>query len=129
MNWFDQIRQALPDYYPDSGASDIVGYLRGSISPKVWRQMETDQNRNQMLILGSTEPTLEEWTAAGVASRLDDGPSQVVRLNSLAGFIVLYGGFMLRPWGKICISDRDALNLGFPASIRSWTQEYRRRRP
>lgn len=51
-----------------------------------------------MLILGSTPPTKEEWSAAGVGNR---GETQAIRLNDLNGFIVTYAGFVLRPWGRI----------------------------
>lgn len=117
MDWFLQLKQALPAYYRTDRPSDIVGYLRGSVDPTVWRQMAATQNRHQMLILGNTEPTQDEWVAAGVAAR---GVSQAVRRSFLDGFIVLYGGFMLRPWGQIHAADNDAETIGFPASLASW---------
>lgn len=117
MDWFAQLRLALPDYYRSDFPSDIVGYLRGSIAPAVWRQMAAMQNRHQMLILGNTEPTEREWEAAGVAQR---GASEAVKIGILNGFIVLYGGFVLRPWGQIHEATTDARSIGFPASLASW---------
>ncbi len=122
MNWFDQLKQALPGYYRPSGPPDVVGYLRGSVSPDVWRQMEKNQNRHQMIVLGNTQPTQKEWDAAGVGQR---GATQAVRLSSLTGFIVLYGGFMLRPWGAIHTASPDALTIGFPGSLQSWKRNYK----
>lgn len=117
MDWFLQLKAALPAYYRADRPSDVVGYLRGSVDPTVWRQMAATQNRHQMLILGNTEPTQDEWVAAGVAGR---GTSHAVRRGILDGFIVLYGGFMLRPWGQIHAADTDAETIGFPASLVSW---------
>jgi hypothetical protein len=96
--WFDQLRATLRDYYPQDGSANIVGYLRGSPDPNVWRIMKFQQERHQMIILGSTPPTKEEWSAAGVGNR---GETQTIRLNDLDGFIVMYAGFVLRPWGRI----------------------------
>jgi len=124
MNWFDQLRQALAAYYPAGSDATIVGYLQGSVDPAVWRSMETAQNRNQMLILGSLPPTTAEWQAAGVAQR---GQVQTVTTTLMAGFIVLYGGFILRPWGKIFIMDDDARDIGFPAALRSFRANMPRR--
>ncbi len=118
MNWFNQLRQVLSNYYPPDRPADIVGYLQGSASPAVWRSMDQgDRPRQQMIVLGSVEPTQEEWVAAGVAQR---GEIQTIRLSSLNGFIILYGGFMLRPWGKIFTASNDALTIGFRASLDSW---------
>jgi hypothetical protein len=79
-----------------------------------------------MLILGNSEPTREEWIAAGVEQR---GEMQVIRYLALNGFIVLYAGFMLRPWGRIHTTSQDALTLGFPASLNDWKRNYRPPRP
>ena len=124
MNWFSQLKAALPAYYLHSGPPRIVGYLKGSGDPAVWRQMERSQNRNQMIILGNTEPDDEDWVAAGV---LDRGATKVISIDTLAGFIVLYGGFVRRPWGKIFIADHDARAIGFPAALSSWRRNTPRR--
>lgn len=126
MQWFVQLKQALPGYYAPGRPADIVGYLRGSVDPAVWRQMAQSQGRHQMLILGNAEPTQKEWDAAGVGQR---GASQPVRFASLAGLIVLYGGFMLRPWGQIHPTTPEALSTGFPASLQSWKRNYAPPRP
>src|ERR1700678_1041905 len=114
MNWFDQIKAVLPSYYPANMPADIVGYLRGSGSQAIWRLMQQGARpRHQMIILGSVEPTQEEWIAAGVEQRL--GELQTIRLAALNGFIVLYGGFMFRPWGSIHLATAEALAIGFPS--------------
>jgi len=98
MDWFDQLRDVLSDYYPSSSPQDIVGYLRGSADPKVWRRM-IQSRTEQMIILGSVPPTDEQWAAAGMANR---GLVQTIRADDLRTFIITYGGFMVsRPWGKI----------------------------
>jgi hypothetical protein len=74
-----------------------------------------------MIILGSKPPTAQDWAAAGVAQR---GADQAITIRDLAGFIVLYGGFNRRPWGKIFILDDEAL-AHFPAQIASWKGNYR----
>ena len=123
MTWFDQIRQVLPGYYRDNRPPEIVGYLRGSTSPMIWREMEAgDRPRNQMLILGNTEPTRDEWIAAGVEQR---GELHEVRYAMLGGFIVLYAGFMFRPWGRIHTVSADAVSIGFPTSLNDWKRNYR----
>ena len=119
MNWFNQLRQVLAAYYPAGQPMDVVGYLQGSANPMVWRTMTP---RHQMIILGSVPPSHEEWVAAGVAHR---GEIQTIRLAMLNGFIILYGGFMLRPWGSIHTTSQDALTLGFPGSLDSWRRNYR----
>jgi hypothetical protein len=124
MSWFDQIKAVLPGYYPASQPGDVVGYLRGSPSHAVWRLMQQgDRPRHQMIILGSVEPTRDEWIAAGVAQRL--GEVQTIRIDMLNGFIILYGGFMYRPWGSIHFADADALTNGFPSSLNDWKRNYR----
>ncbi len=124
MEWFPQLKAALPNYYLASRPANIVGYLKGSDDPNIWRSMERDQNRNQMIVLGNTEPSDEDWVAAGVRDR---GPSKVITIDKLAGFIILYGGFMRRPWGKIFITDSDAETIGFPAALNSWRRNTPRR--
>ncbi len=125
MSWFDDLKQALPAYYPVTGPPDVVGYLRGSVDPAVWRNMETASKRNQMVILGNRPPTADDWVAAGVLQR---GADQSVRFPSLTGFIVLYGGFVRRPWGKIFIVDVDALKQ-FPLDLLQWKRNYTPPRP
>jgi hypothetical protein len=122
MNWFVQLKHALPAYYPISGPADVVGYLRGSGDPSVWRSMERTSRRYQMIVLGSLPPTLEDWGAAGVWQRGFDR-QVTVRSTMLAGFIVLYGGFNRRPWGHICTADADALKT-FPSALASWQANY-----
>ena len=108
MNWFDQLRRALQAYYPPDRDADIVGYLQGSDSPDVWRSMEMGTpSRQQMIVLGGVEPNQEEWVAAGVAQR---GQVREIRLTSLSGMIVLYGGFMLRPGARF--SSRTTMPSG-----------------
>ena len=55
-HWFGQLRATLRGYYPQSGPADVVGYLRGSADPKVWRIMHFQRKRHPMIILGSTPP-------------------------------------------------------------------------
>jgi hypothetical protein len=104
MDWFDQLREVLSDYYPSSSPQDIVGYLRGSADPKIWRRM-IESRTEQMIILGSVPPTDKQWAAAGVANR---GLVQTIRADDLRTFIITYGGFMVsRPWGKISTLSAD----------------------
>ena len=84
MNWFEQLRTVLKDYYPAGNSPDIVGYLRGSKDPNVWRGMRT----GQMIVLGSVPPTNAEWAAAGVAGR---GEVQTIRLEDMRMFLITYG--------------------------------------
>jgi len=117
VDWFTQLKQVLTAYYPP-GPADVVGYLRGSASPQVWKSMaQGPAPRHQMLILGNRPPGPEDWVAAGVAQR---DAVQTIRLSSLTGLIVLYGGFIRRPWGQICEASHDALTIGFPSSLQSW---------
>jgi hypothetical protein len=118
MAWFDELKNALPGYY--SKNDTIVGYLRGNSTAAEWRSMER-QGYQQMIILGSTPPTQAQWVAAGVAGR---GTQSTIQISQLTGFIILYGGFMLRPWGKIFELDNDALTIGFPSSLQSWQRNY-----
>jgi hypothetical protein len=117
MDWFEQLRQVLAEYYPAAADQDIVGYLQGSASPDVWLEMAFVRNKHQMLILGNLPPTAQDWSVAGVAQR---GNVQEIRIGDLNGWIVLYGGFMGRPWGELHQADDDALNIGFPSSLRRW---------
>ena len=104
MDWFDQLRDVLSDYYPSSNPQDIVGYLQGSADPKVWRRMSQTRTE-QMIILGNVPPTDAQWAAAGVANR---GVVQTIRADDLRTFIITYGGFMVsRPWGKISMLSAD----------------------
>ena len=97
MDWFQQLRTTLAAYYPPGTPTDIVGFLQGSASPAVWRNMIAS-SRQQMIILGSTPPNQDDWVAAGVAQRQE---VRTVRLFDLNTFIIGYGGFIRRPWGKI----------------------------
>jgi hypothetical protein len=123
------MRAVLAAYYLPGRPADLVGYLRGNGSPGQWRSMASaNPPHHQMLILGNTEPTNEEWTAAGVGQR---GARFAITTGMLSGFIILYGGFMLRPWGQIHIADNDARTIGFPAALRHWETNTprNRRRP
>ncbi len=119
MAWFDDLKTTLPAYYPGGAAETIVGYVRGNASPSQWRSM-LRQGYQQMLILGSVPPTQKHWVAAGVAGR---GTETTIRISDLAGFIVLYGGFMYRPWGKI-FELNGQTQTAFPGSLQSWTRNY-----
>ncbi|MBT0956758.1 hypothetical protein IV417_05130 [Alphaproteobacteria bacterium KMM 3653] len=120
MDWMEQMRQVLRGHYDPAGPADVIGYLRGSADPGVWRQMERTGS-GQMIILGNRPPSQREWAAAGVAQR---GGEVVVTRAMLNGFMVLYGGFMIRPWGHIVVPDHDVRTLGFPGSLASWTRNY-----
>lgn len=118
MDWFKELKLALPESYTNAHPLDIVGYLQGAGTPNIWRQMAQSSDRHQMLILGNAPPTSAEWADAGVAAR---GQVQTIRITNLAGWIVLYGGYMLqRPWGQLFEMNEDAKNLGFPGSLKSW---------
>lgn len=124
--WFEQLRTVLREYYPANQPQDIVGYLRGSKSPEIWRQMRDDRQRHQMLLLGSIPPTEAEWAAAGVGGR---GNTNVVNLRDLAGLIVLYGGFMVtRPWGQIYPLTQEALQYYQTGTLDSFRRNMPRRR-
>jgi hypothetical protein len=131
MDWFMQLRQALPGFYVSGRPPDVAGYLRGNGSPGQWRGMATaNPPHHQMLILGNTEPTNEQWIAAGVGQR--GGMQFAITRGMLTGFIVLYGGFVMRPWGQIFVESNDALTIGFPAALQNWRNEAAaaaRRRP
>lgn len=121
MAWFDDLKATLPAFYPGGAADTIVGYLRGNSTASEWRSMELS-GYQQMLILGSIPPTQKDWDAAGVAQR---GTPSTIRIDQLDGFIILYGGFIYRPWGKIFQIDDDALTIGFPAALQSWKRNYK----
>ena len=96
MDWFQQLRAALPAYWP-SGAGRHRGLPAGQRNPLDWRRLIQD-GREQMIVLGSVPPSNEDWVAAGVAQR---GPFRPFATADLATFIITYGGFIRRPWGKI----------------------------
>lgn len=101
----DRLREVLCDYYPADGPADVVGYLKGSGDPNIWRVMARQQ-QPQLMVLGSLPPTQEDWVAAGKPSTQD--PIQTIHTKDLDGFIILYGGFVRRPWGRIELVDADA---------------------
>jgi len=103
MDWFQQLRAALPAYWPPGTPADVVGYLQGSPSAIDWRRM-IQGGREQMIVLGSVPPTNEDWVAAGVAQRK---AVQTIRYADLSTFIITYGGFIRRPWGKISTLSVD----------------------
>lgn len=76
-----------------------------------------------MIVLGNRPPTAEDWGHAGVGQR--NGEQHEIKLDDLAGFIVLYGGFPRRPWGHIVVPDDDVRTYGFPGSLRSWKTNFR----
>lgn len=120
MQWINELKTACGDHYDANGPADVVGYLRGSGDPGVWRSMAASGS-GQMIVLGNLTPTQEEWVAAGVAQRIAE---VTVTETMLAGFMILYGGFMYRPWGHITVADHDVRTLGFPGSLKSWQTNY-----
>lgn len=120
MQWITQLKEALRDHYDPARNEDIVGYLRGTGSAAAWRQMD-EAGRGQMIVLGNRPPTEEEWVAAGVAQRVGE---VTVTSAMLKGFMILYGGFMYRPWGHIVVPNEDVRTLGFPGSLGSWRRNY-----
>ena len=123
LPWFQQLKEALSAYYDDSDPN-IVGHLRGSASPSLWRTM-AQRSSGQMIILGTQVPTKKEWEAAGVWQRPAE---QVITIDQLSDFIILYGGFMYRPWGHITLCSTDAQNIGFPGSLTRWKRNDPKRR-
>jgi len=111
MDWFEQLRAALSAYYPPGSPPDVVGYLKGSANFRVWRSM-VQGGHEQMVILGSVPPTDDEWAAAGVAQRRD---VQTIRRDDLGTFIITYGGFVSRPWGKISTAATDDVLRNYAA--------------
>lgn len=119
MAWLNQMKACLSDYYSSSQPSNIVGYLKGSSSPSVWKSMAMGSRpKNQMVVLGNIPPSKNEWEAAGVDERGE--PTAITEELLGNDWIILYGGFMYRPWGKLFEIDDDALNIGFPSSLESW---------
>lgn len=115
MAWFDDLKTALPRYYPGGAGDRVVGYLRGASDRGVWIAMQQGP-KAQMIVLGSAAPTQAEWDAAGVGGR---GGQATITIDMLAGFIILYDGFMYRPWGGIYLDDADCQRT-FPGSLASW---------
>jgi hypothetical protein len=115
MSWFDDLKAALPKYYDSAHPANVVGYLRGSAEPSDWRRMD-QTGSGQMIILGNVPPTQKEWDAAGVGQR---GQTQTITFMKLAGFIVIYGGFIYRPWGHIVVSTGDLVKR-FSGQITNW---------
>jgi len=123
MEWFQQLRLALIAYYPMGSPADVVGYLQGSATPADWRHM-IQNGREQMIVLGSVPPTNEDWIAAGVAQRR---AVQTIRVNDLRTFIVTYGGFVRRPWGKISTLSSDVLRNYGNVTIRQFQRNLPRK--
>ncbi|MEM9224406.1 MAG: hypothetical protein AAGB11_18680 [Pseudomonadota bacterium] len=121
MSWVQQMKAVLAGHYDPTVDASILGYYRGSSGAGVWKDMAA-HGSGQMVILGNRPPTKEEWDAAGVGQR--GGQDVVLKTHMLSGFIILYGGFMYRPWGHIAEMSQDALTLGFPGSLRSWKANY-----
>ncbi|MGS4946537.1 hypothetical protein ACVDG3_13725 [Meridianimarinicoccus sp. RP-17] len=117
--WFDDLKKVLGDHYSSNHPADVVGYLRGSKQPGVWRVME-NAGRGQMIVLGNRPPTEKEWTAAGVNQRSDQ---HAIAVTDLAGFRLLYGGFMYRPWG-IIVPDYAEADRYWPSQLQSWTRNF-----
>lgn len=117
MSWFDDLKACLGPHYTSAFAPDIVGYLQGSPSPTVWQAMD-QAGSGQMIVLDNRPPSAAEWQAAGVAQR---NQVQEIRLAALAGFIVVYGGFMFRPWGHVVVADPQ---INFPAQLDSWRRNF-----
>ena len=99
MEWLEQLLAELSEFYPSSGQQDIIGYLKGGRGPKEWHRVIRDKGRPQMLILGSAPPSDADWLDAGVLER--NLPVIVVRRADLQSFVILYGGFKARPWGRL----------------------------
>lgn len=112
---FKRLRDVLPGHYLPAPHPPVVGYLRGSKSPGVWRAKIAERNP-QMMLLGNVEPTREQWEHAGVGHRT--GETQLIYLYDLEGFIIC-GGVMNtgRPWGSICDENEDSRTLGFPRTL------------
>ena len=123
MSWLARIRTALPEFYPPDRPTDIVGYLRGSKSAHVWMSMDATRGRHQMLLMGSLPPNKREWDAAGVSQRADE--TQEITENDLKGFMIVYGGFILRPWGEIHAFDAAAADRVLDTALQSWRRNYR----
>ena len=103
--WLDDLRTVLHDFYPDDGPQNVVGYLKGSADPSVWRIMAM-QGREQQMVLGSVPLTVKEWVDAG---KPGSEPIQTLTPDHFNGFIIMYNGGSPRPWGKIGIPDQETL--------------------
>ena len=102
---FQQLRAVLNRYYLPAPAPPVVGYLRGSVTPGIWRAKIADHNE-QLMLLGNAEPTAADWANAGVEHRT--GETQQITLPMLNAFVLTYGGFMAgRPWAAICDENED----------------------
>src|SRR5260370_22345774 len=89
MDWFQQLRAALPAYYPPGSPPDVVGYLQGSANPMDWRRL-MQNGREQMIVLSHVPPTHEDWVAAGDDHRGSSLNTPTVQLTT---FITTYGRF------------------------------------
>jgi hypothetical protein len=119
-NLFLQLRAVLNQYYLPAPAPPVVGYLRGSASPGIWRAKIAERNE-QLMLLGNAEPTAADWANAGVEHRT--GETQRITLPMLNGFVLTYGGFMAgRPWAAICDENVDSVTIGFPNALASFEQ-------
>jgi|HubBroStandDraft_2_1064218.scaffolds.fasta_scaffold1454982_1 hypothetical protein len=107
-HWLDQLRGVLSEFYPPEGPANVVGYLKGSDDPNVWRIKALQYEKPQMLVLGNTPPDAQRWVDAGKFGPAD-GPVSTVYPEKLNGFIIIYGGFGPLPWGRIELLDNDAL--------------------
>jgi hypothetical protein len=123
-SWLDQLREVLRDFYPPDGPADVLGYLKGSGDPNVWR-LKALQNKPQLLILGSIPPSTREWEAAGKPG--SDQIQTILNTHMSGGFIVLYGGMIYRPWGRIEIVDDDALKHYQSATINTFRRQIPKR--
>ena len=116
--WFFQMKQALQPFYL-SHEPPYVCWLQGSIAPAVW-DIKTMERKPQMVIIGNKEPTLKDWSDAGVLGR---GMSNHLTLPMLDGYMILDAGFNKNgPWGVIVKQTTDALTLGFPSSLKVWRE-------
>lgn len=121
VHGLDKLRAVLADYYPADGPADVVGYLKGSGDANIWRVMAM-QNQPQMIVLGSNPPAQEDWVAAG--KPLAQDPIQTVHAGDLEGFILIYGGFVRRPWGRIELADADAIKYYQSSTIDRFRRNY-----
>jgi hypothetical protein len=44
--WLDQLLEVLRDFYPQDGPQGVIGYLKGSSDPNVWRMKAVQQKPN-----------------------------------------------------------------------------------
>ncbi len=120
MHWFERLKNCLALHYDPSFPKDVVGFLQGSQDRNVWLKM-AEAGSGQMLVLGNRPPSSKEWEAAGVAQRHN---IQEIKIKDLNGFVIVYGGFMYRPWGHIVVSTSGIMGDAFSASIQSWTRNF-----